>query len=449
MPRTQNPYDSGNVDLSGLEGISKIGDRYRENSKREALGKEVGKALEDGDYKKLTEMSVQYPNLTPVLKNLAGYKSDETRRIQGEGFSSALTTLENLRTQGEDGAYSYPQREDEVFDNMTGEVIGGGEYAPDVQAGMESMDELLQKTDTEISELGGSPSHVREAKKLIAEGNFEQGYNQLRTGFQMGNPKMSLARYGDASTAGKNTSYGAGKRTIRDKGGDGKDYDVTTRRVGGEVENIYTALDGSDSQPEGKVVGVDDNLMTTKERANEKAQDKITQFRVKAHQGRIDDLNSQIYSIANEDRTLAQIEDKIINGDADTGYVEQYLPTWNKDTLELQRLGNTLGLNIIQSTTFGALSAGEMKLAMDTALPKGMQEDDLLEWVQTRRVARKKLRLEMMNYVNFMNDRDPSDPNYKSAQNDWQTMRDEETARENEVTGKPVDVGGFKVIRTR
>jgi len=193
MPRTQNPYDSGNVDLSGLEGISKIGDRYRENSKREQLGKDVGEALESGNYKKLTEMAVQYPNLTPVLKNLAGFKSDATRQMYGEGLGSVLTSMEGMRTESDDG-FAYPTKSSEVRGDA-GELLGM-DYDQNTQNQMLALDESLEDTAMRIEQTGGNPQHIREAQKMLVEGDLEGAYNQARTGLMMGNEDLYNTRYG-------------------------------------------------------------------------------------------------------------------------------------------------------------------------------------------------------------------------------------------------------------
>jgi len=49
-----------------------------------------------------------------------------------------------------------------------------------------------------------------------------------------------------------------------------------------------------------------------------------------------------------------------------------------------------MGLDVIGSVTFGALSEGEMRLAMDTAVPRGLQPEQLRSWLSKKREAQQK-----------------------------------------------------------
>ena len=62
MP-SNNPYAVDQVDLSGLQGISKLGDRVREGNRREKFAGEVSKALADNNYEELDRLKLEYPAL--------------------------------------------------------------------------------------------------------------------------------------------------------------------------------------------------------------------------------------------------------------------------------------------------------------------------------------------------------------------------------------------------
>jgi len=66
------------------------------------------------------------------------------------------------------------------------------------------------------------------------------------------------------------------------------------------------------------------------------------------------------------------IDDAItaIDEGANSGRIADLFPTIRANSLNLENAGRRMGLGVIQSATFGALSEGEMKLAMETALPK-------------------------------------------------------------------------------
>jgi len=76
---------------------------------------------------------------------------------------------------------------------------------------------------------------------------------------------------------------------------------------------------------------------------------------------------------------------------ANTGVIESQFPNWNAATIELENAANRLGLDVIGSVTFGALSEGELRLAMSTALPLNLDEPELKAWLQRKRSAQVKL----------------------------------------------------------
>jgi hypothetical protein len=76
---------------------------------------------------------------------------------------------------------------------------------------------------------------------------------------------------------------------------------------------------------------------------------------------------------------------------ATTGVIASRFPDWKASTIELRNIQNRLGLDIVGSVTFGALSEGELKLALDTALPTRMEPPDLIKYIDRKIVAQDKL----------------------------------------------------------
>ena len=60
-------------------------------------------------------------------------------------------------------------------------------------------------------------------------------------------------------------------------------------------------------------------------------------------------------------------------------------------TRKFANLRRKLGLNVVASVTFGALSEGELNLAMDVALPKGISPEATVKWIEDRMAAQQKL----------------------------------------------------------
>tara|TARA_R110000764_G_scaffold132941_5_gene220864 strand:- start:407 stop:1573 length:1167 start_codon:yes stop_codon:yes gene_type:complete len=95
-------------------------------------------------------------------------------------------------------------------------------------------------------------------------------------------------------------------------------------------------------------------------------------------------------SIGTIDEAISAIDDK-----ANTGYVDKWLPSFKESTQRLENAAQRMGLDVISATTFGALSEGELRLAMDTAMPSNMQPKDLRKWLTERKAAKTKLAREL------------------------------------------------------
>jgi hypothetical protein len=87
-------------------------------------------------------------------------------------------------------------------------------------------------------------------------------------------------------------------------------------------------------------------------------------------------------SVGNIDTAIAALD-----RGANTGAIAQYLPNFSDESQLLQNSMNRMGLDIIGSVTFGALSEGELRLALTTALPTGLSEPALRTWLQERKDA--------------------------------------------------------------
>jgi len=80
-----------------------------------------------------------------------------------------------------------------------------------------------------------------------------------------------------------------------------------------------------------------------------------------------------------------------VRGGAETGPLANMLPSFRASTRRLIQIKNELGLDVVGSVTFGALSEGELRLAMDTALPTTLDGPELIKWAQEKISAQEKL----------------------------------------------------------
>lgn len=80
-----------------------------------------------------------------------------------------------------------------------------------------------------------------------------------------------------------------------------------------------------------------------------------------------------------------------IDDGATTGYLQNMLPSFRESTIRLENIQKQMGLDVVSASTFGALSEGELGLALSKALPTSLKPEDLREWLVNKRDAQMKL----------------------------------------------------------
>ena len=99
------------------------------------------------------------------------------------------------------------------------------------------------------------------------------------------------------------------------------------------------------------------------------------------------------------------------DGIALTGRLAKFVPNITAAAQSIETAKSKLGLDIIGSVTFGALSEGELKLAMDTALPSDqLSPTELRKWITDRVDAQRKALAAVNDTLNhFVNQRSLKD----------------------------------------
>ena len=76
---------------------------------------------------------------------------------------------------------------------------------------------------------------------------------------------------------------------------------------------------------------------------------------------------------------------------AASGPFQRLLPVLTDAGAELKQAQRNLGLQIVQGTTFGALSRKELELALETGIPDNLTEAGLTKWLQDKLIADEKV----------------------------------------------------------
>lgn len=90
-----------------------------------------------------------------------------------------------------------------------------------------------------------------------------------------------------------------------------------------------------------------------------------------------------------------------IDNGAEAGLIWKFIPDVTQASASLNNAMNKMGLDVINSVTFGALSAPEMKLAMETAVPRDLAPPELRAWLVEKRDAQAKARDALMRAANY------------------------------------------------
>jgi len=169
--------------------------------------------------------------------------------------------------------------------------------------------------------------------------------------------------------------------------GTGQQYVVTTNTNTGV--STRTNVEGA-SGLTGKEK-LDQGVVADKEKeANQSAQRlKEQDIQVARDAGLIafNDMTSVAKSIV----SLTQAKKAVKDDGASVGFAQNWLPAFDAATAELRQIANKMGIEVINSATFGALSETELRLALTTAFPTDLNEKQLLIWIDKKINAQNKM----------------------------------------------------------
>jgi len=116
---------------------------------------------------------------------------------------------------------------------------------------------------------------------------------------------------------------------------------------------------------------------------------KFAQETGQAAMGQVKDLDDQITK-------MYGAYDALKKQGAQSGLFVNALPAFNAGTAQLRSIANQLGIDVINSATFGALSQEELRLALRTQLDLNLPEQELLKQIDAQIRAKDKLRAELI-----------------------------------------------------
>jgi len=117
-------------------------------------------------------------------------------------------------------------------------------------------------------------------------------------------------------------------------------------------------------------------------------------------------------STIDESLTKLEAARKAVNNGASSGVMAGFFPSFNAATTALRTTANSLGIDIINSATFGALSEKELQLALSTGLDLSLQGEELKTHIAEKIAAQTKMRDWLMSQAKTLTQGDTTYSSY-------------------------------------
>ena len=81
---------------------------------------------------------------------------------------------------------------------------------------------------------------------------------------------------------------------------------------------------------------------------------------------------------------------------------EKFFPSIKAATVELNQIQGELTLDVLGAVTLGAISSTELDLAKQVAIPLGLDEPELIDFLQRKKAAQEKLKAYFNEQIQFL-----------------------------------------------
>ena len=119
-----------------------------------------------------------------------------------------------------------------------------------------------------------------------------------------------------------------------------------------------------------------------------------------------------------------------IDAGADATYFRRFTPVFfqNPATVEFNQIAARLGLDVVGSVTFGALSQAELRVAMRTAVPDFKSNEQARAWFVEQLAAERALASELAEFQRYMQNNRGNYPNFEDFKLQIKRAFDEDPA---------------------
>lgn len=347
------------------------------------------------------------------------------RRARQEAFRSRLGTLGPDATADEYAALNqeFPEFGASIRESMgmmdesrqRGILTRVGKVATAIKAGDPELAERLATEYADAAENSGDPQQAAVARSIAELIRIDPQAALAPLGMMLADSSKDIADqiFGTGGRGVQSSQIIGGRvsvQTMRD--GSSRVIDTATNEVltGDEAREAIAAAEDAEAMASGAKAGErtrQSNIADVETAGQAKAAESMGALQTKFLENAQKSVTSINSSIRNIDRAI-----EAIDSGARAGFIARRLPDITQASAELTNAMNNMGLDVIGSVTFGALSEGELRLAMDVAVPRGLNGDRLRNWLVERRDAQEKVRAAIAEQQQFL-----SNPN--NTLQDW------------------------------
>lgn len=334
-----------------LQGIQnqKILDQNQQDRKQQLDDKRKAAMVQDA----WTVNKLLDQGKAPVALKLLDNRIEHINKLKGD--PSDTVAIKEALVSGDPARVAQAKQELQTFSEAG---IAAGAWAPPVR-----------------------PEDTWEGKKFAAEQGIREGDLKLKQRAQ--DWKEQHPNEGQSDKTGL---FGA-PDTVKDEAGN-LFKNVIVQGNGGATTRLLPI--GHNNSPVGNISVVGQYGLTAGEKVGQTGAETDIAEKKKQSNKLSEDLYGKINTINTGLQTFQQGIDAIDSG-ANTGVVQNLLPSLKASTIELDNVKRRLGADVLTSGIFGIASERDVKTAFDMAAPP-LAPQDLKKWLVDRQQAQAKVR---------------------------------------------------------
>ena len=344
------------------EAAQMIGD-YRQNQDQqayqEAAKKAATEAMQSGDPRKIREAVIQFPEISKTMTDMFGFTNDQTKQVAKDTYRKALSDPQNAAQYLQEGISQVSQ-------------FGGRPttMAADFQMFQQNPEAALKNMRVGYAGIASE----EEYGAMFGGGDSGPGFGKVQPGDFTPASLQAYGQSGDFNDlvryeSAKSVNIGGVPHVFDPAFGGFRPASVSGSGTGGGQSSTITTQSVAASEGE---------IDATKEASKQAIKQSGAAY------DRVAVIKS---TIPKYDEAIRLIREE----GAQSGPISSRFPSFQSSTLELEALQRELGLDVVSSVTFGALSEAELSMAMQTGLPTNLEGPALIDWLERKKVSQTKL----------------------------------------------------------